>query len=401
MIWTDEKIQRLVELYPITENSELVDLLNIKRGTIIAKANSLDLYKDLDFMSMSRKKRPQCRQVEWTEDEEFFILDNYKKLSNSEISLMLNKTKKSVIRKLSRMGIKRSKEESDFLRAKKSKENGRDLSYEFVKKESMKYNTLSEFSYHDNTSYCKAKKYGWINEFSHLKIGGSISIPQLILMDILEHFLNEKCSFNNRKIINPLEIDCYFYKWKVGWEYNGRRFHIDDSRDNLKKLKCIEAGVSLFIIDEKSDDYRDYVKNIKNQLLKQIKEVYEITGVLINENDLNEYTPRIDFLFMLKFNEIERCQYKKLSEIRKAEPELYKKLKKYNLLDCPKLNILNDIKKLKRFKNLDEHIEYLVEVKDSYKSFSELAMNEHLYRKIKFYKVTIDYIREKIGFTQK
>ena len=316
MIWNEGKIQKLIELYPITENYELANLLGIKRGTIIAKANSLGLYKDPGFTRESMKKRPQHKQTEWTADEEFFILNNYKNMSNLEISLDLNKTKKSVIRKLSRMGIKRTKFQSDFLRAKKCKENGRDLSYEFIKNESLKYRTRSEFSYMDHTSYDKARKFGWLREFTHLKIGGSISIPQLILMDLLEHFLKEKCNFNDRTVIKPLEIDCYFDKWKIGWEYNGRRFHTDENRDILKKLKCLNSGINLFIIDEKSDNYKDYIKNIKNQLIKQIDDIKNITGIHIKKLDLVEYNPVLNFLFMLKSNEIEKCQNKKLSEIK-------------------------------------------------------------------------------------
>jgi hypothetical protein len=396
MIWTEEKIEKLIELYPIKENSELSEILGIKRGTIVAKANNLGLYKSDLFMKFSREKRPQFKKTEWSIDDENFILDNYKIMSNYEISLRLDKTKRSVIRKINMMGIKRSKEDVDFLRSKKSKENGRDLSYDFVREQALKCRTRSEFSFMDNSSYCKAKKLGWMEEYTHLRIGGNVSIPQLILMDILENFLGIKCSYNDREAIKPLEIDCYFDKWMIGWEYNGRRFHTD-TKDQIKKNLCMDSGIKLFTIDEKSECYRDYTRNIKNQLMNQIDDIKDITGIQIKELDLLEYEPILNFLFRLSREEIKKCQNKKISEIKKIDPELYRKIKKYNLIECSELNILNDIK-FKKFNNIEDHIEYLTKIKHRYKSFSELAKNEHLYRKIKTYGVTLDYIKERINF---
>jgi hypothetical protein len=396
MIWTEEKIEKLKELYPVSDNNYLSELLGIKKGTIVAKANALGIYKDPNFRKESRKKLHQCKRTVFTEDEEIFILNNYDKMTNMEISKALNKSKRSVMRKISRMGIKRAKNETDFLRAKIIKENSRDLSYDFIKKESLKYSTRSEFSYMDNIAYSKAKKFGWLEEFKHLKIGGSISIPQLILMDILERFLSEECRFNDRSAIKPLEIDCYFEKWKVGWEYNGKWFHKDESKDLTKKNRCSDLGITLFIIDEKSDNYGDYPSNIKSQLVKQISEIKRITGISIDEDELKSYVPKINFLFRLRNDEIEKCRGKKMSEIKELDNELYQKIKKYNLTNLPELEICNDLKKNKRFRDVNEHIEYLMSIKHNYKSFSELSMNEHLYRKVKFYGVSIDYIRDRV-----
>jgi hypothetical protein len=396
-MWTKEKLEKLIELYGIKENSELSDILGIKRGYIVAKANNLGLYKSDSFMKVSRKKRPQYNQTEWSSEEENFILKNYQTMSNSEISVRLNKTKKSVIRKIDRMGIKRSKEEIDFLRSKKSKENGRDLSYDFVKNQSLKYRSRIEFSYMDNSSYCKAKKFGWLDEFTHLKNGVCGSVPQLMLMNILEHFLKTKCTYNDREVIKPLEIDCYFEKWKIGWEYNGRRYHTDE-KDEIKNKSCLKAKIKLFVIDEKSQYYRDYNKNIKMQLVKQIKDIEKITGIRIKKSDLIKYEPNLDFSFKLNLEEINKCQNKKLSDIKKIDFLLYKKIKKYNLVNSPELNIFNDTRKLMRFKNIDEHIEYLISIKHKYKNFGELALSQHLYRKIKTYNVTLEYIKEKIEF---
>jgi hypothetical protein len=85
-----------------------------------------------------------------------------------------------------------------------------------------------------------------------------------------------------------------------------------------------------------------------------------------------------------------------MSEIKELDNELYQKIKKYNLTNLPELEIYNNLKKNKRFRDVNEHIEYLMSIKHNYKSFSELSMNEHLYRKVKFYGVSIDYIRDRV-----
>ena len=397
MIWTDEKTKKLIKLYPSMENSELVKILGIKAGTITAKANSMGIHKTDDFMDQSRRKRKQYKQTEWSESEENFILDNYRILSNAEISLKLNKTKKSVIRKLGRMEIRRTKAETDFLRAKECKKNGRDLSYDFIKSEALKYTTRSEFSYVDNGVYNKAREFGLLHDLKHLNIGGSISIPQLILKDILEYVMCTECSFNDRNVISPLEIDCYFNKWRIGWEYNGKRFHTDEN-DQIKKRICEESNIRLFVIDEKSENYRNYVENIKAQLIKQIDDIKKITGIDIDVDQIVNYHPNLNFLFMLKSGDKEKCKNKKLSDIKKDDLDLYKRIKKYNLVDCHILGIINDTKKLKKFKSMEDHINYLISIKYKYSNFSELAMNEHLYRKIKAWNITIDNIKATLGY---
>ena len=35
MIWTEEKIEKLKELYPVSDNNYLSELLGIKKGTIV------------------------------------------------------------------------------------------------------------------------------------------------------------------------------------------------------------------------------------------------------------------------------------------------------------------------------------------------------------------------------
>ena len=44
------------------------------------------------------------------------------------------------------------------------------------------------------------------------------------------------------------------------------------------------------------------------------------------------------------------------------------------------------------------YIEYLLIEKDKYPNFSQLAMNDHLYRRIKKYNTNVDEIKKKLGY---
>jgi hypothetical protein len=61
----------------------------------------------------------------------------------------------------------------------------------------------------------------------------NVSMPQLILKSILEDTFKVPCSFNDRNVINPLEIDCFFSEYNIGWEYDGKYYHSDIKDKNV------------------------------------------------------------------------------------------------------------------------------------------------------------------------
>jgi len=69
----------------------------------------------------------------------------------------------------------------------------------------LQFETISEFYICDPSACNMAYKKKWIQKISKHMVTKKFSIPQLILKDILEFILNEKCSYNDRKIIYPLE----------------------------------------------------------------------------------------------------------------------------------------------------------------------------------------------------
>ena len=383
-MWTEEKIEILRLRYSNTDNNLLVKELNINKKYIIKKANDLKLFKTKEYISNQRKKNNP--PTHWKSDEENYLIDNYTLLTNKELSIKLNKTKKSIIKKLKKLNLSRTKNEKNFLRSKIIKQNSRDLNYDFVKNIAKKYNSRNDFYINDQGAYSAAIKNKWIDSISEHMICNNFSTPQLMLKDILEYILNEKCIYNDRTIIKPLEIDCYFKKWNIGWEYNGKYYHNDD-KDKIKLNICNEKNIILFVITEKTKDYKKYELNIKKQIIRDLKKINKITNLNITQELVNNYNIKIIYPNTLSQNEKYYITNKKLSNIKKENILLYKKLIKYHKNNLSNLNVLNDIRKNNYFNNFDEYKKYLLNKK--YKSFSELCKYEHPHRLMKKWNLPI------------
>ena len=376
-MWTEEKIKILIELYPEVDNDIISDKLKIKRGTLIKKANDLGIKKSKDYISNMRKKNNP--PTYWSDDEVTMLVNLYRNHSNNELSCLLGKTTKSVGKKLKLLDIKRSKIEKDFITAKICKIKNRDLSFNFVKKTAKLYNTRHEFYLKDKGCYSTALKKGWMDEVCVHMVCGNFSIPQLLLKDMLEYILKEECKYNDRTIIKPLEIDCYFSKWKIGWEYDGRYYHNNIDEINKKEL-CSKVGVKLFNINEFTDDYKDYEKNIKKQLINQLDNIRLITGLNIIKEDILNYSPKIVYPNLLTLDEKKIVKGKKMSELKK-HLDLFKRIKKYKLFENKELSIINDLPKYKKFKNIEEYKKYLINC--NYENFTDLCNHEHPHRLLK------------------
>jgi hypothetical protein len=385
-MWTEEKIEILVKLYPETDNTIISETLKIKRGTLIKKANDLGVKKSKDYISKMRKKNNP--QTYWSNDEVNKLIELYKSHSNNELSILLNKTTKNVGKKLSRLELKRSKIDKDFITGKACKKNGRDLTFELVNEIAKRYNTRHEFYLKDRGGYSKAIKMGWLDSICGHMIVGGFSIPQLILKDVLEFILGEKCKYDDRTVIKPLEIDCYFPKWKIGWEYDGRYYH-NHSDDKNKKDLCLRVGVKLFNVHEFTNNYRDYNHNIKTQIINQLDDIKLITGINITKEDILNYSPKIVYPNLLTLDEMDIVKGKKMSEI-KLYPDLFKRIKKYKLFNNDKLDIINDLPRHKIFKNFEEYKQYLIE--RNYSDFIELCKYEHPHRLMKKWGLPITLI---------
>jgi len=330
------------------------------------------------------KKIPHNKII-WTNDEIDYIKSSYKVLSNPEIAKFIGKSKRSVDRILSELNLKRSVNELKELRSKINKKTGRDLTYDLVKEIANKYNTRHEFYLKDPSAYNVAVKHKWLDGICKHMVNRNFSIPQLMLRDILEYIFNIECSYNDKNIIKPLEIDCYFPKWNIGFEYDGIYYH-NDINDKIKKEICINKGIKLFNIVEKGRNFRNYEENIKNQIIENLIEINNLTGLNIDALSVKEYIPKVVFPNIFTDSEKNIILNNKLSFIRKTDKGLYKKIKKY--YNVNELN--NDIRYIK-FKTIEDYKSFLIS--KNYKNFTELCEKEHPYREVKKFGFDINEIK--------
>jgi hypothetical protein len=330
-------------------------------------------------------KRIPHNKIIWTDDEIEFIKTSYKTLSKPEIAQILGKTKRSIARIFIELNLKRSVEELKVLRGKINKKTGRDLSYDLVKEIAKKYNTRHEFYLKDSGAYGAAVKHKWLNDICVHMVNRNFSIPQLLLKDILEFIFDVKCSYNEKIVIKPLEIDCYFSKWNLGFEYDGVYYH-NDNDDKIKKDVCIKNNIKLFNIIEKGCNYRNYEENIKSQIIDILPEINKIIGIEIDVSLIRDYKPKIIFPNTFTNDEKEMMLNCRLSQIRETDKNLFKKIKKYS-----NLNDLNNDIRYNKFKTIDEYKTFLLS--KNYKNFTELCNKEHPYREVKKFGVDINEIK--------
>jgi hypothetical protein len=171
---------------------------------------------------------------------------------------------------------------------------------------------------------------GILEEICLHMIKQSFSIPQLILKDILTNLIGEVPLYNTRKIIKPYELDVYFDSHKIGFEYNGKGWHLSD---NINKFEiCKNNGIYLFTLVENN---RKYEKDIKFQLINFLPEINQKFGKNISKDNIINYKITNN-IYQGTYSEksiVEICsQYDDFSKFRKDNTKLYHKLYKMNML---------------------------------------------------------------------
>lgn len=309
---------------------------------------------------------------DWSEIEIKELIKLFPNKYNSEIAKIINRSISSVINKSRRLGLEKSSEHKSKCISKRNKMVGRDINYEFVKQEALKYKSRAEFQLKDSSCYKFARENEILEEVCSHMITISYSIPQLILKDILENILKEKCSYNDRRTIKPYELDIFFKKYKLAFEYNGKGWHINNERDQKKINICNEKNIKIIYIIENN---RKYEEDIKNQLIDKLFEINKITNLNINISDIQNYTIGDIFKNLYDENEIIKItnKYDNLKDFRKQERKLYEKLIK-----------------LKISKKYTSHM---------YKSGISPTIDD-LKKEIKKYEFLLDFIKEKNSLYQ-
>jgi hypothetical protein len=266
----------------------------------------------------------------WNETDIIYLKENYEKENVDVLVQKLNRSEKSITQKAFKLNLKRSEEHRKNNLIKQNKLKGRDLSYGVLKGISDKYVTHSEFIKNDYSAYLTIKKYGYLELFDNL-LYSSVSLPQLILKNLMDNLLDDKCRYNDRTAIKPYELDLYYKNFNLAFEYNGSYWHLNNDNDEIKKNLCLEKNITLIIIEENS---RDYVNDIKTQIINNLIIINNATNKNITKENVNNIDINIDKLDVFGKNSKEFFNsYSTLKDFKKENYSLYRKMKKYKLLE--------------------------------------------------------------------
>jgi len=297
----------------------------------------------------------------WSEDEINYLVKNYSNMFNSELCEILNRTELSIYVKANKLGLHKSNSHKSKCISKRNKMVGRDLNYETLSLIAKKYKTKSEFQKNDPSAYSSSRRNGVLNEICSHMISKSFSIPQLILKDIISKLYNtDNIVYNDRRTLKPYEIDVYLPDYNLGFEYNGKGWHIDNERDKLKNNLSLLKNITLITLNENN---RDYETDIKNQLILKLKDlkintsVIEINNVIIG----NPYSEIYDIDDLINIANT----YNSFTDFYKNERPIYVKISKLGLIDeltkhmcCrrKKRELGEVIEKINKYQHLNELI---------------------------------------------
>jgi hypothetical protein len=269
------------------------------------------------------------KRKSWTKKEIELLTINYPTMFNYELVKILNRTEQSIYLKASKLGLKKTTEHKSKCISKRNKMVGRNLTDDYLSDIAKKYKTRAEFQKNDSSAYSSARKKGILNEICGHMISKSFSIPQLILKDIIiKLYQSNNVLYNDRKTLKPYEIDVYLPDFNLGFEYNGKGWHVDNIRDNLKQKLSNEKSITLVVINENT---RNYEEDIKNQLILNINKLkIDITPTDINNVIIDNIYSKIYDIDDLK--KIAKS-YTSFKEFYNNEQTVYTKLRKLNLID--------------------------------------------------------------------
>lgn len=220
----------------------------------------------------------------WTEKEINYLKNNFSDLTNQELSDKLNKPIKSITMKAFRLRLKKSKKHISKQIGKRNKMVGRDLSYDLLVDIASKYKTRGEFQHKDSSAYTVARSKGYLNDICSHMIKNSYSIPQIMLGEIMKNlFGKENVLTNDRQTIKPYELDVYIPKHRLAFEYDGKRWHLNNKNDIIKNRRCIEDNIKLIRLIENN---RKYESDVKYQIINNLDIINKHCNTNFTKDDI-------------------------------------------------------------------------------------------------------------------
>lgn len=325
--WTKNEIDELIRLYPDNSYYEISKLMNKTIMQIQTKSYNMNL----------SKKYGKKLYTNWTKDEIDKLKKLYPNMKNLDISKSLNKNERQISYKARILKLSKSKEHLKKIGIENSILDGkRELTFDVLKDVASNYNTRGDLQLNDPSVYRVALINGHLDNICSHMIKQNYSTPQLILKYLILKIIDNNILYNDRKIIKPYEIDIYLPKYKLAFEYDGKRWHNNNDKDIIKNNLCIKKDIFLIRIKENS---RNYILDIKNQLINNIDIINNWCNLNIKKQDIlsinkNEIYKNIN-KYILNDDNIYNIvkKYHNYFDFIKNEPNLYVKLIRNNCLD--------------------------------------------------------------------
>lgn len=324
--WITEQTNLLITNYKDKTYAELSDLLNIPINKIQTKVYNLKLNKEYGKKLFSI----------WNKDDINLLISLYPNTKNIEISKILNKTKEQIKSKSYELNLHKTKEHINGIRLENCLSHGnRLLSFDVVKDIASKYKTKKDFQESDPSAYTTANKNGWIENVCSHMTKQNYSTPQLILRYIISIIIDDNIVYNDRRKVYPYELDIFLPSYNLAFEYDGKRWHTNNTNDQIKNDICNKNNINLIRIKENN---RNYIDDIKKQLIENLSIINKHCALNIQENDIININSKNIYddikKYILDTKNIKKIiqKYEYYWDFVKNEQKLYRHLRGINCL---------------------------------------------------------------------
>jgi len=270
--------------------------------------------------------------VKFSEEEIDYITENYSETQNRDLSIRLNRSIGSILAKSRKLGLRKSKNHKSMMVSKRNKIAGRDLNEDFLAEIALKYKSRSEFQEKDPSAYTSARNYDILDKICSHMISVSFSIPQLMIKKMIESLITSCVKYNDRSRISPYEIDIFLPQFNLAFEYDGKRWHLDNKNDTIKEKLMFEAGIHLIRFKENS---RKYDEDVKSQFISNLNLINYLTQSSLSDVDVACVDLRSVYSDIVNKEDIKDIcsKYDEYHLFRKEQINIYNKLSRYGILN--------------------------------------------------------------------
>lgn len=208
-----------------------------------------------------------------------------------------------------------------------------------LQSEALKYQTRFQFKQNNGNYYEAARRLGYLDQVCDHMIPARISFGQKICEQLFNQIFNIKGIYNDRSTIKPLELDICYPSYKVAIEFNGKNWHQMQQvqiNDTLKRNKCSELGIKLFIIHESSKTHNNQIHTIKEQIINLLPEINPFLEKSLNMEDIQNLKTDVTVIYgIASIDHFKRviAKYSSLKDFSLLEPGVYDTIRKIKRMD--------------------------------------------------------------------